>query len=178
MNAKDMSHTIARQLTAMRRFARALAGNAFDADDLVQIAAETAIRKRRQLRQPERARSWLMTIVYRTHLDLMRQAARREAPLSDPDATPEPAAPAVQQARLDCAEALDALDALPRDQRAALTLIAVEGHSNEEAAAILELNPATLRSQISRARSALREALAKDAPELETGGQNPLRQVK
>lgn len=135
MNAKDMSHTIARQLTAMRRFARALAGNAFDADDLVQIAAETAIRKRRQLRQPERARSWLMTIVYRTHLDLMRQAARREAPLSDPDTAPVPVAPAVQQARLDCAAALDALDALPRDQRAALTLIAVEGHSNEEAAA-------------------------------------------
>lgn len=84
----------------------------------------------------------------------------------------------MQQARLDCAAALHALDALPCDQRAALTLIAVEGHSNEEAAAILELNPATLRSQISRARSALREALAEDAPELETGGQNQLRQVK
>jgi RNA polymerase sigma-70 factor (ECF subfamily) len=178
MNAKDMSRTIARQLTAMRRFARALAGNAFDADDLVQIAAETAIRKRRQLRKPERARSWLMTIVYRTHLDLMRQAARREAPLSDPDSAPVPVAPAVQQARLDCAAALDALDALPRDQRAALTLIAIEGHSNEEAAAILDLNPATLRSQVSRARSALRETLAEDAPELETRGHDRLRQVK
>jgi len=178
MNAKDMSRTITRQLTAMRRFARALTGNAFDADDLVQIAAETAIRKRRQLREAERARSWLMTIVYRTHLDLMRQAARREAPLNDPDAAPDLAAPAAQQARLDCAAALDALDALPRDQRAALTLIAIEGHSNEEAAAILDLNPATLRSQVSRARSALRESLAEDAPVPETEDRTRLHQVK
>lgn len=178
MNANNMSRIIARQLTAMRRFARALAGNAFDADDLVQIAAETAIRKRHQLREPERARSWLMTIVYRTHLDLMRQATRREAPLSDPDAAPELVSSPVQQARLDCAAALDALDALPGDQRAALTLIAIEGHSNEEAARILDLNPATLRSQVSRARSALRESLAEDAPELKTETRARLRQVK
>ncbi len=178
MNAKDMSRTIARQLPAMRRFARALAGNAFDADDLVQIAAEAAIRKRRQLRQPERARSWLMTIVHRTHLNLMRQAARREAPLSDPDAAPVPVAPAVQQARLDCAAALDAMDALPRDQRAALTLVAIEGHSTDEAAHILELNPATLRSQISRARSAMRESLDEAAPAPDDSSQTRLRQVK
>ncbi|WBQ13704.1 sigma-70 family RNA polymerase sigma factor [Hyphomonadaceae bacterium BL14] len=178
MNAKDMSRAITRELTAMRRFARGLAGNAFDADDLVQIAAETAIRKRRQLRQAERARSWLMTIVYRTHLDLMRQAARREAPLRDPDAAPDIAAPAAQQARLDCAAALDALDALPREQRAALTLIAIEGHSNEDAARILDINPATLRSQVSRARSALRESLAQDGAEPQTDHRARLRQVK
>lgn len=75
-------------------------------------------------------------------------------------------------------DALDALDALPGDQRAALTLIAIEGHSNEEAARILDLNPTTLRSQVSRARSALRESLAEDAPELETETRARLRQVK
>ncbi|MCC5997422.1 MAG: RNA polymerase sigma factor [Oceanicaulis sp.] len=159
MDAKDLSRVIARHLTAMRRFARALAGNAFDADDLVQIAAETAIRKRRQLRQPERARSWLMTIVYRAHLDLSRKPARREAPLSDPDAAPVPRATSSQDARLACAEALDALDALPCEQRAALTLVGVEGHSSEEAARILEIKPATLRSRVSRARGALRAAV-------------------
>ncbi|KAA5804484.1 RNA polymerase sigma factor [Alkalicaulis satelles] len=159
MNAKDLSRIIARHLTAMRRFARALTGNAFDADDLVQIAAETAIRKRRQLRQPDRARSWLMTIVYRAHLDLRRQAARREAPLNDPESAPVQRTASNQDARLACAEALDALDALPAEQRAALTLVAVEGHSTGEAARILGVKEATLRSQISRARSALREAV-------------------
>lgn len=159
MNAHQIARIINDNMTSMRRFARSLEHSAFDADDLVQACAEKAVRKRRQLRDPERAQAWLMSIMYREFLTSRRKAARREQPVEEIQADCLRSGPASQETRLECAAALDALGDLPPDQRAALTLTAVEGLSGEEAAAILGQKPATVRSHVSRARIALRDAL-------------------
>lgn len=159
MNASMISRIIDDNITSMRRFARSLENSAFDADDLVQASAEKAVRKRRQLRDPDRASAWLMTIIYREFLSSRRKAGRREQPVEDVKMESLQSAPASQEIRLECAAALEALGHLPPDQRAALTLTAVEGLSGDEAARILRQKPATLRSNISRARAALRAAL-------------------
>lgn len=52
-----------------------------------------------------------------------------------------------------------ALDALPREQRAALVLTDMEGRSYEAVAAILEVPLGTVRSRLARARLAFRRAL-------------------
>lgn len=53
-----------------------------------------------------------------------------------------------------------AIDALPPDMRERVVLIALEGHSYEEAATLLGLALGTVKSRTSRARQKLREDLA------------------
>ena len=54
---------------------------------------------------------------------------------------------------------LVALDDLPKEQRLALMLVAVEGKSYSEAAEILDVATGTIMSRVSRARKSLQERL-------------------
>lgn len=56
----------------------------------------------------------------------------------------------------------DALGTLRREQRAALLLNAVDGYTQAEIAAMLEVPPGTVASWLSRAKAQLREALRDD----------------
>ncbi len=49
---------------------------------------------------------------------------------------------------------------LPDDQRAAIVLVDVEGYSVDDAAAILQCPPGTVKSRCSRGRAKLAERLA------------------
>jgi RNA polymerase sigma factor (sigma-70 family) len=62
-----------------------------------------------------------------------------------------------REIRLRCTEAM--LLALDRDLRIAFSLVEILGLSNDDAAAVLELPPATFRKRLSRARSRLLEFL-------------------
>jgi RNA polymerase sigma-70 factor (ECF subfamily) len=53
-----------------------------------------------------------------------------------------------------------ALDALPEGFREVLVLHAVGGYTHEEIALVLDIAPGTSKSQLSRARRALRSELA------------------
>jgi len=68
-----------------------------------------------------------------------------EAPSAEDDADSERALEAVAMA----------LDALPPEQRMALSLVAVEGKSYAEAADILEVPVGTIMSRVARARAQL-----------------------
>ena len=65
-------------------------------------------------------------------------------------------------------EVREALDKLPDDQKEIILLVPVEGLSYEEVADVLNLPIGTVRSRLSRARAALREAMGAKA--LEDGG--------
>src|SRR3977135_4698429 len=64
-------------LPRLRRFARALARDAADADDLVQTALERALKARDQWAPGTRLDSWMMRIVRNCWIDEMRSRARR-----------------------------------------------------------------------------------------------------
>ncbi|MFX8731574.1 sigma factor-like helix-turn-helix DNA-binding protein, partial [Acinetobacter baumannii] len=64
--------------------------------------------------------------------------------------------PADQHERLAAREVLARLGDLPDDQRAALMLVAVEGLSYEEVAAVQGVPVGTVMSRLSRARARLR----------------------
>ena len=59
----------------------------------------------------------------------------------------------------DCRELMEAILALPANQRAAVHLHYYEGYTSEEIGAILGQRPGTVRSHLSRARDALRRYL-------------------
>src|SRR2546430_17121731 len=64
-------------LPRLRRFARALARDVHDADDLVQIAVERALTRSAQLRPDAPLSSWMFGIVRNAWLDELRARGRR-----------------------------------------------------------------------------------------------------
>lgn len=155
----DWFHTeLVFNLPRLRRFAFSLCGDKARADDILQGAVEKALARRGQLVRRKRIRGWLMQIVYREFIDETRRQSRYVAmpegnviPLVRP-------VPARQETISECRSALEAMRCLPEDQRAALSLIAIEGLGYDEAARILKINSGTLRSRLARARQFLREA--------------------
>src|SRR2546421_9583521 len=85
-------------LPRLRRFARALARDVHDADDLVQIALERALTRGEQLRPGAPLASWMFGIVRNAWLDELRARGRR-ARVFAPEESPERIGDASQGAR-------------------------------------------------------------------------------
>lgn len=141
----------------LRRFALALTGSRADGDDLVQDALERALKRLDQWRPGTRLDSWLFKIAQNAWIDQMRSRRARGRVLDiDPDAD----APGVDGARameahLTLAKALEALAAMPEEQRVVVTLVLIEGFTYAEAADILGVPEGTVTSRLGRARARL-----------------------
>jgi RNA polymerase sigma-70 factor (ECF subfamily) len=140
-----------------------------EAADALQDALVSAFRKAAGYRHDAAVTTWLHRIVVNACLDRLR---RRKVRLADPlpeetRSTPpalrepgelSPEAGAERSERR--SRVLAALATLPADQRAALVLVDLQGHSVEEAAAVLEVAPGTVKSRCSRGRARLAPLLA------------------
>lgn len=151
----ELKWLIAREIPHLRRFAIGLTQDAALADDLVQDSLERALRKRRQWSRRGSLRSWLFRVLYRIHLDRGRSRWNRLVPASETELGRLSVEPPRQVAHVECRDIADALERLPPDQRTALLLIALEGMSYDQAAAVLDIPVGTLRSRLSRARQRL-----------------------
>ena len=175
---RAFEEVLAEHLDALFRTAlRLCGGHEADAEDLLQEAALRAFNAYGRLREPSAARSWLFTILGRTHLNRARSVRRRaetvstdldepafEAALADWRPLPTPA-DALESRQL--AEQLTrALDDLAPELRAVVLLVDVEGFTQREVAGMLEVPEGTVASRLFRARRQLRPALeapARDA---------------
>ena len=144
-------------LPRLRRYARALAGNRDDADDLVQDTLERAWAKsglwrgRTEIRD---MRAWLFSIMHNLHVDGVRR--RRLHTVTMDDDTPEvPVAP-TQGERLAVLDLQAALDALPVEQKEILLLVALEEMAYADVAKTLGIPIGTVMSRLSRGRERLR----------------------
>ncbi|MEI4484636.1 sigma-70 family RNA polymerase sigma factor [Frigidibacter sp. MR17.14] len=147
---------IAALLPALRRHARAMLGDATAADDLVQDVLERALATRAQWRGEGSLKGWLFRIMVNLHRDgLRRQAARIR--LVQTEILPDPPVSGGQEGHLRLREVEAAMRRLPDEQRQALLLVALEGLSLSEAAAVVDVPEGTLVSRLGRARAALRE---------------------
>lgn len=141
---------------ALRRYARALVHNTADADDLVQDCLVRAL-SRMHLYQPgTHMKAWLLSILHNIFLDGTRKAKRtrefakaltlmKEGTVTRPN----------QFHRIELREMDKALAALPHAQRATLLLISLEGLNYVETAEVTGVPVGTVRSRLSRGRSAL-----------------------
>ncbi|HMK89347.1 MAG TPA: sigma-70 family RNA polymerase sigma factor [Methylocystis sp.] len=146
-------------IPALRAFAVSLCGSHDRADDLVQ---ETLVKAWVGLESFERGTNltaWLFTILRNIYYSDYRKR-RREA--ADPDGAiaARLVAPPSQPGHMDFQDFRAALQKLPPDQREALILIGASGMSYEEAAAICNCAPGTMKSRVNRARNRLAELLA------------------
>lgn len=161
---EDLRDQIIDNLPRLRRFARSLARDPHDADDLVQIAIERALARSNQFRPDSSVRSWLFGILRNAWIDEGR-SRRRHQPVHAPEEFGEnvgdPAAGS--QADLLCVQ--DALSRLPQEQRSAVSLVLIEGLSYKEAAHAMNVPIGTLTSRLARGRDALQAMLSETAEE-------------
>lgn len=131
-----------------------------EAEEVLQEAMISAFRRAAGFRGDAAVGTWLYRIVLNACFDrLRRQQARPSRALTDELvatlATGEAGPEDVALRRALAAEVELALAQLSVDQRAALVLVDLEGHTMEEAAAILGCAPGTVKSRCSRGRARL-----------------------
>jgi RNA polymerase sigma-70 factor (ECF subfamily) len=144
-------------LPRLRRFARSLARDAADADDLTQVAVERALKAKEQWQPGTRLDAWMMRIVRNCWIDEVRSRTRRAQTFA-----PEEAGAAAGVAgdrdierHAEMSDVEKAMNALPPEQREAVALVLVEGLAYREAAEILDIPMGTLTSRLTRGRQAL-----------------------
>lgn len=148
----------------LQRFIMKHIGNATEAEDLAQQAFVEAAASYKAFRGESQLSSWLYGIalnLVRNHLS--RAPERRHEFVSDaaldvqtsPDLSPEDQVAQNQTISL----LHESISELPENMREILLLVGFEEISYEEAATLLTVPIGTIRSRLSRARTALREKL-------------------
>ena len=146
---------VRRHERVVRGFLARLAGSD-RADDLAQETFLTAWTRASAFSGEGRYKGWLMRIAWRTFLMDSRGRSRRPPEHRGTGAIPE------QADRSDSERDLIVEDALARlkpDDRAAVVLCLVLGHSHSEAAQILDMPLGTLKTRVARASAKLIQLL-------------------
>ena len=147
-------------------------GDRDEAADALQDAMVSAFRRADSFRGDSAVTTWLHRIVVNACLDRLRRRRSRTAdPLPDDldeyarrgslatsGSHDDPADLVLDEERRTAV--LRALRSLPPDQRAALVLVDMQGYSVEEAAAVLDCPPGTVKSRCFRGRARLAPLLA------------------
>lgn len=159
-----MNHElIVEQIPALRRYARALIGDIWAADDLVQDTLERACSKWRLWTAGSDLRAWLFTVMHNLFANQLRQAARQAqgSRVDIEDVMHELVAP-----ESGVAQTLDlqrCLLRLPQEQRAVLLLVSLEDLSYAQVAQITGVPIGTVMSRLSRARTRLQALMDEPA---------------
>jgi RNA polymerase sigma-70 factor, ECF subfamily len=127
-----------------------------EAADALQDALISAYRAAGSFRGDSAVTTWLHRIVVNACLDrIRRRQVRPTVPLPD-EGPGEPADARDRMAERDTAMAIEeALGQLPVEQRAAITLVDIEGYSVADTAAMLEVAEGTVKSRCARGRARL-----------------------
>lgn len=156
----------------LQRFIIKNIGNQTDAEDLTQQAFLEAARSYESFRGQSELSTWLYGIAMNLVRNYLTRAPHRKYDFTD-DSSLElsPSSELNPEEQLRQAEQLgglaSALEDLPPRMREVLLMVAVDELSYEEAAVLLTVPVGTVRSRLSRARSALRAKLEQSGIELD-----------
>ncbi len=121
-----------------------------DAEDAVQEAWLRAVRGLDAFRRESSFGTWLTGIGIRCALEILR----KRSPM-----VPDPVEPSVETVPHLTVDLERAIAGLPDGYRAVLVLHDVEGHTHDEIATLLQIEPGTSKSQLFHARRTLRAHL-------------------
>jgi RNA polymerase sigma-70 factor (ECF subfamily) len=142
---------------ALYRYAYRLSGTVTDAEDLVQETFCRAQEKLSQLRDPERAKAWLFSILRNGYLHRLRTNQHPHlVPLHDMGdfAEPPESLPEVEPQKLQ-----EALNELPEVFRTPVIMFYFEEFSYRDIAELMEVPLGTVMSRLARAKAQLRGRL-------------------
>lgn len=154
---------VARHGTKLQRFALRMLREPADAEDVVQETFLRLWQRARDYSPDARVGTWLHRITHNLAIDRLRARGRLTPMLDEDDAAPISAPQSRVLAERERRETLSrAMDELPERQALAVMLVYFHEHSGAEAAKVLGVSEEALESLLSRARRALRSAVAKD----------------
>lgn len=153
MEGFDTAGAVARHGAMVYRLACAQTRSRADADDVFQEVFLRAHRAAPDFATEEHEKAWLLRVTANCAKSLLASPWRRRGvPLEDVYTCRDPEESAVDAA----------LAALPAKYRAVIHLFYYEGYDTGEIAGILGRRPATVRSQLTRARRQLADLLKED----------------
>ena len=155
--------------TLYRRFSPALTqivlrfvrGNYADAEEVLQTTWVRAVRGMPGFRWESSLKSWLTGIALNCSREHLRRVRRHDT--SDSIELHDPVAPTRPPREISRVELERAIAGLPAGYRAVLILHDLEGYTHLEIGSILGVQEGTSKSQLFRARRALRTRLASPA---------------
>ncbi|CAN7174738.1 MULTISPECIES: sigma-70 family RNA polymerase sigma factor [unclassified Variovorax] len=167
------SRALVDHIPSLRRYARALTGDAWAADDLVQDTLERACSKWRLWIVGSDLRAWLFTLMHNVFASQVRRAPPRATVDIDDVAHELSSGDGHRDRTIDLQRCLMRL---PEEQRAVLLLVALEDLSYAQVARILDVPVGTVMSRLSRARVRLQDLM--EGTESPASGRPGLRRLK
>lgn len=155
----NLRDELVRWIPNLRAFALSLTQSAQHSDDLVQDTLVKALSNLDKFQEGTNLRAWLFTILRNSfYNDIRYKKYHQTAPLDEVDPV-NIETRATQEKYIEFKDVLKGLGGLVPEQREAIILIAAEGLSYEEAAAVCNCPVGTVKSRLSRARQRLEEYL-------------------
>ena len=133
--------------------ARRVAGKGEHLDDLIQDALVAVVEGMDRFRGDSKLSTWVAAVTTRTAVKWVdRNGCARAAPLDENT-------PVAEKADDTAARLVEAIDRLPSDQRAVVTLRHIEGLSTEDVAEALGVPVGTVKSRLHYARQQLKRVM-------------------
>ncbi|MGN9844456.1 SigE family RNA polymerase sigma factor [Nonomuraea sp. H19] len=151
---------VAERANALLRYGYALSGNPHDAADLTQEALVRLHRAWARVQRKDDPERYTKSIMARLHINAWRRRRREDLAWALPEVPLYDVLPSDADQEL-----WQALDALPRKQRAVLVLRFYEQLPDAEIAGLLGVSQGTVRSHASLGLSKLRSAIAHRTPD-------------
>ena len=152
--------TLEEHVGTVYRYALRLAGRSDLAEDLTQETLLRAWRGRRNLRDAQLMRVWLLRIATNVWTDQVRRGKLLPRALESEPPCPRLAPAVIADQREHVRLALAAMDQLPPRQRQVLYLITCVGLSQEEASNVVGISTSAVKANLSLARKEMRRRLS------------------
>ncbi|WP_216825102.1 RNA polymerase sigma factor [Agarilytica rhodophyticola] len=156
---KDIKQIIEQEFVRLRRFAYSLTGSKADAEDLVQNLIVKLLKS--EIPDNREPIAWMFTVCKNLWIDEIRargvrmKAANDERIIVPNDDNNEQHV----HAQMEMSKVMEKMSLLSDSNRIALSLVAIEGMSYAEAAAVAGVPTGTIMSRVARARSSLANLL-------------------
>ena len=155
----DLAQLIEQHYEALYRYAYRMSGGAADAEDLTQHTFLMAQQRLDQLREPDKARAWLFTILRNAFLKSIRRDKKGTVSLNE---LPDPVQETTDHSNItvDSDDLQKLLNQMPADFRDAVVMFYFGEFSYREIAEQLDIPAGTVMSRLSRGKAWLRTRLA------------------
>jgi RNA polymerase sigma-70 factor (ECF subfamily) len=158
LSDNDFHKALVRITPHLRAFARTLCGSADHADDLAQTSLLKAWAARNSYRAGTNFKAWIFTILRNQFYSEARRS-RFTGEYDQEMAERTLSTKGGQEASIELADVMRAMETLPANYRDALILVAVGDFAYEEVAEICDVALGTVKSRICRARAMLAAAI-------------------